>query len=226
MGLWLVLLLGFRCCWVFVRWVFWGLLWVCCWVCCCGFVLFVLWVLLGSAEAKKRNKQALSTHSSTNIGCQHTQTLAGNPNSTHKKAARTNTTNSRAHTNSTSITHTQTAAARAQTTTPLPPPQKTTKTKHKQTLSSLVAAWPVSSNAMTTTAAPWSLTIAAWRRNASSPSLSEIELTMHLPCAHLRPASTIGNLDESIMNGTRLISGSGLVCWFGCWCLGCEGGEG
>lgn len=31
---------------------------------------------------------------------------------------------------------------------------------------------------------------------------------MHLPCAHLRPASTMGNLELSIMKGTRLISGS------------------
>lgn len=33
-------------------------------------------------------------------------------------------------------------------------------------------------------------------------TLSEMELTMLLPWTHLRPASTIGNLEESIMNGT------------------------
>lgn len=33
-------------------------------------------------------------------------------------------------------------------------------------------------------------------------TFSEIELTMLFPCTHLSPASTIGNLEESIMNGT------------------------
>lgn len=33
-------------------------------------------------------------------------------------------------------------------------------------------------------------------------TLREMELTMLFPCTHLSPASTIGNLDESIMNGT------------------------
>ncbi len=36
----------------------------------------------------------------------------------------------------------------------------------------------------------------------------EIELTIGLPCTHLRPASITANLDESIMIGTRLMSGS------------------
>lgn len=37
-----------------------------------------------------------------------------------------------------------------------------------------------------------------------SRTLREMELTMLLPWTHLRPASTIGNLEESIMNGTLI----------------------
>jgi hypothetical protein len=51
-----------------------------------------------------------------------------------------------------------------------------------RTFSSHEAAWPSSSKAITTTAAPCFCTIVACFRNASSPSLSEIEFTMHLPC--------------------------------------------
>ncbi len=43
---------------------------------------------------------------------------------------------------------------------------------------------------------------------ASSPSLSEIEFTTALPCTHLRPASITENFEESIINGTRAMSGS------------------
>mmetsp|Transcript_21022 Transcript_21022/g.74166 ORF Transcript_21022/g.74166 Transcript_21022/m.74166 type:complete len:218 (+) Transcript_21022:3919-4572(+) len=77
-----------------------------------------------------------------------------------------------------------------------------------RTFSSSVAAWPSSSKAMTTTAAPYRFTTRAWRMNSSSPTLSEMELTMHLPCTTLRPASTTWNLDESIMKGTLEMSGS------------------
>ena len=35
-----------------------------------------------------------------------------------------------------------------------------------------------------------------------------IELTIALPCTHLRPASITDHLDESIMRGTRAMSGS------------------
>ena len=80
--------------------------------------------------------------------------------------------------------------------------------QHMDTLSASPAACPVSSNAITTTAAPWRLMSSAFCLKASSPSFRLMLLTMHLPWAHLRPASTMGNLDESIMNGTRLISGS------------------
>ena len=44
--------------------------------------------------------------------------------------------------------------------------------------------------------------------NFSSPSFIEIELTMHLPWTHFRPASMMPNLDESIITGTRAMSGS------------------
>mmetsp|Transcript_20816 Transcript_20816/g.52845 ORF Transcript_20816/g.52845 Transcript_20816/m.52845 type:complete len:224 (-) Transcript_20816:252-923(-) len=77
-------------------------------------------------------------------------------------------------------------------------------------LSSRPAAWPTSSKAITTTAAPYRLTIFAFLTKSSSPSLSEIELTMHLPWQHLRPASTMWNLEESIMSGSLEMSGSGM----------------
>jgi hypothetical protein len=44
--------------------------------------------------------------------------------------------------------------------------------------------------------------------NSASPSFSEIELTMPLPWMHFRPASITSHFDESIMIGTRAISGS------------------
>mmetsp|Transcript_27775 Transcript_27775/g.83268 ORF Transcript_27775/g.83268 Transcript_27775/m.83268 type:complete len:471 (+) Transcript_27775:1561-2973(+) len=77
-----------------------------------------------------------------------------------------------------------------------------------RTLSSLVAAWPFSSNAMTTTAAPCLRSSVACSMKSFSPTLSEMEFTMALPWFHLRPASTMSNLDESIMNGALDTSGS------------------
>ena len=44
--------------------------------------------------------------------------------------------------------------------------------------------------------------------NLASPSFIEIELTMPLPWMHLRPASMTSHFDESIMIGTREMSGS------------------
>lgn len=41
-----------------------------------------------------------------------------------------------------------------------------------------------------------------------SPSLRDIELTMHLPCTHLSPDVMTSHLEESIMSGIRAISGS------------------
>ena len=50
-------------------------------------------------------------------------------------------------------------------------------------LRSLVSAWPASSNAITTTAAPKRMTSRACSRNGSSPSFSEMELTIDLALA-------------------------------------------
>ena len=61
---------------------------------------------------------------------------------------------------------------------------------------------------MTTTAAPNRLTSFACEIKASSPSLREMELTIHLPCIHFNPAMMTSQLDESIMTGTVAISGS------------------
>ena len=51
----------------------------------------------------------------------------------------------------------------------------------------------------------------AWSMNASSPSLSEIEFTTGLPCTHCKPASITSHFDESIINGTREMSGSDAI---------------
>jgi hypothetical protein len=42
----------------------------------------------------------------------------------------------------------------------------------------------------------------------ASPSFIEIELTTALPCTHFRPASMMANFEESIITGTRAMSGS------------------
>ncbi|MNY21655.1 hypothetical protein D3C86_1552170 [compost metagenome] len=44
--------------------------------------------------------------------------------------------------------------------------------------------------------------------NLASPSFMEMELTTGLPCTHLRPASSTSHLEESIITGTRAMSGS------------------
>ena len=44
--------------------------------------------------------------------------------------------------------------------------------------------------------------------NGSSPSFSEIELTIDLPWTFVRPASMTSHFDESIISGTRQMSGS------------------
>ena len=44
--------------------------------------------------------------------------------------------------------------------------------------------------------------------NSASPSFIEIELTIALPCTHFKPASITLHLLESIIIGTRAISGS------------------
>ncbi|SFV83473.1 hypothetical protein MNB_SUP05-7-673 [hydrothermal vent metagenome] len=48
----------------------------------------------------------------------------------------------------------------------------------------------------------------AYLTKLSLPSLSEIELTIALPCVHFKPASMISHLDESTISGTLEISGS------------------
>jgi hypothetical protein len=61
---------------------------------------------------------------------------------------------------------------------------------------------------MTTTAAPYFLHFLALSKKSCSPSFSEIEFTIHLPCVHFSPASMTAKFDESIQSGTREISGS------------------
>jgi hypothetical protein len=61
---------------------------------------------------------------------------------------------------------------------------------------------------MTTTAAPYLRHSRASRTNFSSPSFREIELTIALPWTHLRPASMTSHFEESIIVGTRQMSGS------------------
>ncbi|GIT12750.1 MAG: hypothetical protein CM1200mP34_1560 [Verrucomicrobiales bacterium] len=73
---------------------------------------------------------------------------------------------------------------------------------------SVVSAWPVSSNAITTTAAPYRRIDRACPRNCSSPSFKLIELTMPLPWMHFRPASMTDHFELSIMIGTREMFGS------------------
>ena len=74
-------------------------------------------------------------------------------------------------------------------------------------LSKLVAC-PSSSKHMTTTAAPYLNTSFACCIKESSPSFKEIELTIDLPCTHFKAATTTLQSEESIINGTRAISGS------------------
>ena len=78
-------------------------------------------------------------------------------------------------------------------------------------LRSKVVACPCSSKHITTHAAPKRFKARACSMNCSSPSFSEIELTIHLPCTHLRPAMMTSHLEESIMMGTRAMSGSAAI---------------
>ena len=70
-----------------------------------------------------------------------------------------------------------------------------------RTLSSTSTAWPCSSNAITTTAAPYQRQSCARRRNSASPSLRLIELTIGLPCSDLSPASMTDHLLLSTIIG-------------------------
>ena len=61
---------------------------------------------------------------------------------------------------------------------------------------------PTSSNAITTRAAPNFLTMLAFAIKSSSPSFKLMELTIHFPWEHLRPASMTEKLLESIQRGS------------------------
>ena len=61
---------------------------------------------------------------------------------------------------------------------------------------------------MITAAAPWRRSLRACSRKTCSPSFRLIELTIGLPCTHLSPASITDHFEESIMTGTRAMSGS------------------
>ena len=61
---------------------------------------------------------------------------------------------------------------------------------------------------MTTAAAPYRRHSRAWRRNDSSPSLSEIELTTPRPWSCRSPASITDHFELSTMTGTAAMSGS------------------
>ena len=50
--------------------------------------------------------------------------------------------------------------------------------------------------------------VRALRRNSASPSLSEMELTMHLPWAFLRPSSMVSQCEESIIMAAFAMAGS------------------
>ena len=58
------------------------------------------------------------------------------------------------------------------------------------------------------TAAPYCRARRAWRRNSSSPSFIEIELTTHFPWTHCRPASMTSHFEESTTTGTRCTAAS------------------
>ena len=81
------------------------------------------------------------------------------------------------------------------------------------TLRSRVSAWPASSKAMTTTAAPYRRARRACRTKGSSPSFRLMELTIPLPWRHFSPASSTDQREESIITGTRAIAGSDAIWW-------------
>ena len=72
----------------------------------------------------------------------------------------------------------------------------------------MVAAWPSSSNAITTAAAPSRRIARACARNDSSPSFRLIEFAIPFPWMHFRPATIAEKRELSTMIGTRAISGS------------------
>ena len=61
---------------------------------------------------------------------------------------------------------------------------------------------PSSSNAMTTTAAPYCLIFLALSIKSSSPSFRLMLFTMHFPWVHFSPASITAKFEESTHKGT------------------------
>ena len=65
----------------------------------------------------------------------------------------------------------------------------------------MVSACPCSSNAITTTPAPYRLMRAAFCRKSSSPSFRLMELTTGFPCTHFRPARITDHFELSTIDG-------------------------
>ncbi len=76
------------------------------------------------------------------------------------------------------------------------------------TFRSIVSACPRSSNAITTTPAPYRRMVRAFSRKSSSPSFMLMEFTTALPWTHASPASSTDHFELSITMGRRAISGS------------------
>ena len=72
----------------------------------------------------------------------------------------------------------------------------------------LLPTCPSSSNAMTTTAAPYCFIFLAFFTKSSSPSFKLMLLTIHFPWVHMRPASITAKFEESMHSGTLAMSGS------------------
>lgn len=81
---------------------------------------------------------------------------------------------------------------------------KSEKKWHLYVLQISFCTCPSSSNAMTTTAAPYCLIFLAFSTKSSSPSFMLILLTIHFPWVHFSPASITAKLEESIHRGTWL----------------------
>ena len=77
---------------------------------------------------------------------------------------------------------------------------------HMSTLFSISVAYPFSSNAITTTPAPYFLIVFAFLMKSASPSFKDMLFTTHFPWQLYNPASMTSNLDESIMRGTDATS--------------------
>jgi len=74
-----------------------------------------------------------------------------------------------------------------------------------------LTAWPSSSKAIITAAAPYLRTSFAFLIKSASPSFKLMEFTMAFPCKTFNPASRASHFEESIMIGSREISGSDTI---------------